>query len=200
MKLTLWRDYWGNSQNSMRIQGRANAQIVVFDDWQSFALREEFISQGTDNIGSYQVALIDEFSMISKSNFKDINQAVWNTPTKIIFVGDATQLPPVGESEPIIATHEYIQNEATLSSIVRYDGDIAKVAESIRSNRIYNQQLYPFQTTSDKTITCLSRNDWLKCAISYFKSDLYIENPDTAHSRRSSSNDDWQSFALRCDF
>ena len=134
--------------------------------------KEEFISQGTDSIGSYQVALIDEFSMISKSNFKDINQAVWNTPTKVIFVGDAAQLPPVGESEPIVATHEYIQHEATLSSIVRYDGDIARVAEEIRSpkglaerhDRVYNQQLYPFQTTSDKTITCLNRDDWLKCA------------------------------------
>ncbi|MDJ0592722.1 MAG: hypothetical protein QNJ72_22490 [Pleurocapsa sp. MO_226.B13] len=32
--------------------------------------QEEFISKGTDSIGGYQVALIDEFSMISKSNFK----------------------------------------------------------------------------------------------------------------------------------
>ena len=139
--------------------------------------KEEFITKGTDSIGGYQIALIDEFSMISKSNFKDINQAVWNTPTKVIFVGDAAQLP-LGESEPIVATHEYIQHEATLSSIVRYDGDIARIAEEIRSDRVYNQQLYPFQTTSDKTITCLNRDDWLKCAIAYFKSDSYIENPD----------------------
>ena len=140
--------------------------------------KEEFISKGTDSIGGYQVALIDEFSMISRSNFKDINQAVWNTPTKVIFVGDAAQLPPVGESEPIIATHEYITNEATLSSIVRYDGDIAKVAEEIRSDRDYNKSLYPFKTTPDKTITCLSRDEWLKRAIAFFKSDEYIENPD----------------------
>ena len=140
--------------------------------------KEEFISKGTDSIGGYQVALIDEFSMISKSNFKDINQAVWHTPTKVIFVGDAAQLPPVGESEPIIATHEYIQNEATLSSVVRYDGDIAKVAESIRSDRIYNKSLYPFKTTLDRTITCLSRDEWLERAIAFFKSIEYKENPD----------------------
>ena len=53
--------------------------------------KEEFITKGTDSIGGYQVALIDEFSMISKSNFKDINQAVWHTPTKVIFVGDAAR-------------------------------------------------------------------------------------------------------------
>ena len=140
--------------------------------------QEEFITQGTDSIGGYEVALIDEFSMISKSNFKDINQAVWHTDTKIIFVGDEAQLPPVGESEPVIATHESIQHEATLSSIVRYDGDIAKVAEEIRSDRTFNKQLYPFKTTPDGTITCLNRFDWLKTAIAIFKSDSYIENPD----------------------
>ena len=106
--------------------------------------------------------------MISKSNFKDINQAVWHTPTKVIFVGDAAQLPPVGESEPIVATHEYINHEATLNSVVRYDGDIAKVAEEIRSNRIYNKSLYSFKTTRDKTITCLARKDWLEKAIAFF--------------------------------
>lgn len=140
--------------------------------------KEEFITKGTDSIGGYQVALIDEFSMISKSNFKDINQAVWHTPTKVIFVGDGAQLPPVGESEPIIATHEYIKDEATLSSVVRYDGDIAKVAEEIRSVSSYNHKLYPFKTTTDETITCLAREDWLECAIAFFKSKEYKVNPD----------------------
>ena len=140
--------------------------------------KEEFITQGTDSIGGYQVALIDEFSMISKSNFKDINQAVWHTLTKVIFVGDAAQLPPVGESEPVVATSEHIENEATLSSIVRYDGDIAKVAEEIRGDRAYNKSLYPFKTTADKTITCLSRDEWLESAIGFFKSTEYRENPD----------------------
>ena len=140
--------------------------------------KEEFITKGTDSIGGYQVVLIDEFSMISKSNFKDINQAVWHTPTKVIFIGDAAQLPPVGESEPIVAQYENINHEATLSSVVRYDGDIAKVAEEIRSDRIYNKSLYPFKTTTDKTITCLAKEDWLERAIAFFKSIEYKENPD----------------------
>ena len=140
--------------------------------------KEEFISKGTDSIGGYTVALIDEFSMISKSNFKDINQAVWHTPTKVIFVGDAAQLPPVGESEPVIATHEYINHEATLSTVVRYDGEIARVAEAIRSDRTYNKSLYPFVTTADLTITCLSRDEWLETAIAFFKSEEDRANPD----------------------
>ena len=84
----------------------------------------------------------------------------------------------MGESEPIVATHEYINHEATLSSVVRYDGDIGKVAEEIRSGRIYNKFLYSFKTTRDETITCLSREDWLECAIAFFKSQEYKENPD----------------------
>ncbi len=140
--------------------------------------KEEFISKGNESIDDYEVVLIDEFSMISKSNFEEINQAVWYSATKVIFVGDAAQLPPVGESEPIIASHNYINHQATLNSIVRYDGEIAKVAEQIRSDHAYNKSLYPFKTTEDKTIVCLSRNKWLDIASELFKSQEYQTNRD----------------------
>lgn len=140
--------------------------------------KEEFISKGNKNIDDYAVVLIDEFSMISESNFKEINKAVSHSETKVIFVGDSAQLPPVGESEPIIAKHNCIDREATLNSIVRYDGDIARIAEKIRSDRRYNKQVYPFATTKDKTIICLERSLWLDAAAGLFKSDEYKSNPD----------------------
>ena len=65
--------------------------------------KEEFISKHGKSIDGYRVALIDEFSMISKSNFKDIYESIHHADTQIIFVGDAAQLPPVGEKEPIVA-------------------------------------------------------------------------------------------------
>ena len=64
------------------------------------------------------------------------------------------------------------------STIVRYDGEIAKVAESIRSDRSYNKIVYPFSSTDDRTITCLNRVEWLELALAYFKSSQYRENPD----------------------
>lgn len=140
--------------------------------------KEEFISKHGKSIDGYRVALIDEFSMISKSNFKDIHEAVCYSDTQVIFIGDAAQLPPVGEKEPVIATSPYIGDEAVLSTIVRYDGEIAKVAEAIRSDRRYDKIVYPFQSTEDKTIVRIDRAKWLEQAIAFFKSDEYKKNPD----------------------
>ncbi len=68
----------------------------------------------------------------------------------LVFVGDAGQLPPVGEKFPMVAQSELIDTEATLNEVVRYDGDIAHVAEYIRTHKQYRDYLYPFNTTSDK--------------------------------------------------
>ncbi len=128
--------------------------------------KEEFITNDS-SIGSYQVVIIDEFSMITKANFEDITWEAKHGDTKIVFVGDAGQLPPVGEKIPIVAQSELIKCEATLNEVVRYDGDIAHVAEYIRVQKQYRDYMYPFNTTSDKTITCLKRVAWMENATSF---------------------------------
>jgi hypothetical protein len=65
-------------------------------------------------------------------------------------------------------------NILSLNEIVRYDGDIARVAEMIRTNPI----LPTFNTTADKTIVCLPKDEWLKRAIALFESESYKANPD----------------------
>ncbi|MGK7949706.1 MAG: hypothetical protein AB4368_13175, partial [Xenococcaceae cyanobacterium] len=100
---------------------------------------------------------------------------MWN---KVIFVGDAAQLPPVGEKEPIVATSPSITKHANLSQVVRYDGELAKVAEEIRSNRIFNKVMYPFTTMSDKSIVTSDRYEWLEKAVELFKSNEFKSNPN----------------------
>ncbi len=140
--------------------------------------KEEFVSQGTEAIDTYDVIIIDEFSMVNMDNFVDIKTEVENSAnTKVIFVGDSAQLPPVNEKEPIVATHPDITCHANLSTVVRYDGELAKVAAAIRSDRTYNKTLYPFITTSDRTIVCLDRYEWLQTAVKLFKSDEFKLNP-----------------------
>jgi len=82
--------------------------------------------------------------MISKNNYQEIIKGVTGK-SKIIFIGDTAQLPPVGETESIVAGIP--MPSATLTTIVRYDGEIGKVAELIRSDRQYNAHIYPFTTT-----------------------------------------------------
>lgn len=134
--------------------------------------KEEFVSEGNNSVEDYKLVIIDEFSMINKSNFKEIIQEARVHDTKIVFVGDRAQLPPINEKEPMAATYQ--MSEATLLRVVRYDGDIARVAEKLRSNRRFQG----FETTADGTITVLSQSDWLDRAAILFKSEEYQANPD----------------------
>jgi putative DNA primase/helicase len=142
--------------------------------------KEEFIA-GLDQepkLSNYNVVIIDEFSMVSKSNFGEINSSIQGTESKVIFVGDAAQLPPVGEKEPIVANHPLITESASLTEIVRYDGELATVAEAIRTSSKYSKLIYPFCTSDDGSINCLPRQEWLNEAAKIFKSESYQENPD----------------------
>ncbi len=141
--------------------------------------KELFISQGDLDWSGYGVIIIDEFSMVNQDNFEDIVNEVNNSLlSKVVFVGDAAQLPPVGETEPIVSTSHLIQQSATLTKVVRYDGELAQIAETIRSNNKYSRILYPFKTTSDRTILCLPQGEWLEKAIALFESEAFQQNPD----------------------
>ncbi len=141
--------------------------------------KEEFICNGEADLSGYNVVIIDEFSMVNKDNFNEIvTQARSSLLTKVVFVGDGAQLPPVKEKEPIVATSELISEDATLTKVVRYDGKIARVAEEIRSNPRYSKVIYPFTTTSDKSILCVPQREWLERAHALFESSEYKLNPD----------------------
>ncbi len=134
-----------------------------------------------EEFSDYQVIIIDEYSMINQENFSEIQYELLLAPkTKIIFVGDPAQLPPVKEDKPAveIAQHQYNYPCASLSEIVRYDGEIAKVAEDIRSNPIYNKKSYPFHQVTDDTIEVLARRDWSEKAISFFMTKDFENYPD----------------------
>ena len=142
---------------------------------------EEFTSPGEAEFDDYDVVIIDEFSMINRSNFEEIVTAIALTiNTKVIFVGDEAQLPPVKEQQPMVAISDYIDDTATLNKIVRYEGEIAIVAEKIRSNQQYTRKMYPFQTSADQTVVCQPRKQWLETITQYFKSHEYKTNPDYA--------------------
>ena len=141
--------------------------------------KEEFLSNGEPDLTGYNIVIIDEFSMLNRDNFEQIVTAAGSSLlTKVVFVGDGAQLPPVKELEPIVATSNLINQDAKLSQVVRYEGELARVAEAIRSDPKYSRVIYPFTTTSDLTIVCLPQAEWLERAISLFKSEEYQANSD----------------------
>ncbi|MGF1588259.1 MAG: ATP-dependent RecD-like DNA helicase [Pleurocapsa sp.] len=142
---------------------------------------EEFTSAGEAEFDDYDVMIIDEFSMINRSNFEEIINAIALTiNTKVIFVGDEAQLPPVKEQQPMVAISEHIDDMATLNEVIRYEGEIAVVAEKIRSDEQYSRVIYPFQSSGDRTIVCQPRKQWLETVTQYFQSDQYKTNADYA--------------------
>ena len=142
---------------------------------------EEFTSTGEAVFDDYDVIIIDEFSMINRSNFAEIVQAIATTiDTKVIFVGDEAQLPPVKEKQPMVAISEQIDDAAILDEVVRYEGEIAKVAEQIRSDSQYSQRIYPFRSSEDQTVVCQPRSQWLETVTQYFKEQDFQANPDYA--------------------
>jgi ATP-dependent exoDNAse (exonuclease V) alpha subunit len=141
--------------------------------------KEVFSQYREVDLSRLDLLIVDEFSMINKDDFRDLLNAAYQNHFKIIFVGDAAQLPPVGEKEPIVATYPEITHHAELTKIVRYDGAIAKVAEEIRSNNQYKQQIYQFKTSEDQSIIVLPQKAWLETAIQHFAAGWSI-NPDLA--------------------
>ena len=67
-----------------------------------------------------------------------------------------------------------------LDEVVRYEGEIAVVAEQIRSLEQYARRLYPFQTSADGTIVCQPRREWLETVTTHFQADECRSNPDYA--------------------
>ncbi|MDJ0649737.1 MAG: DEAD/DEAH box helicase [Xenococcaceae cyanobacterium MO_188.B19] len=141
--------------------------------------KELFVSHGNLDWSGYGVIIIDEFSMVNRNDFQDIVYEIQSSLlSKVVFVGDSAQLPPVGEKEPIVSTSHLITQSATLTKVVRYDGELAKIAEAIRSDPKYSRTIFPFTTTSDHTILCLPESEWFERAISRFKSVEFQQNPD----------------------
>ncbi|MEL6581120.1 MAG: AAA family ATPase [Cyanobacteria bacterium J06621_12] len=142
---------------------------------------EEFTSSGNAEFDDYDVMIVDEFSMINRSNFEEIVQAIATTiETKVIFVGDEAQLPPVKEKQPMVAISDAIDDTAILDQVVRYEGEIAVVAEQIRSKEEFSRRMYPFETSEDQTIVCQPRQKWLETVTEFFQADDCKANPDFA--------------------
>lgn len=93
---------------------KPNTDLANFD-----IERPQFDPLGEPTIKNYNLVIIDECSMINSSLFRLNRQRAKDFNTKILYVGDSLQLPPV--NEVISPTFAAVENKVVLTDIVRQE-------------------------------------------------------------------------------
>lgn len=93
---------------------------------------KELQDSGQDKIGSYDLVIIDEGSMISSTLIDYIMKKTRLADTKIVMIGDKQQLPPVNETESPIWKQFDLNYE--LTEVMRHQNAILTFVQSIRGN------------------------------------------------------------------
>lgn len=95
---------------------------------------KELVDSGlVKDAGQYDLIIIDEASMLSEAVLEYLEQKTLFTGTKILFIGDNQQLPPVGEEVSVI--WKKFPVDFTLNKVERHDNSILTFVQGIRGNR-----------------------------------------------------------------
>lgn len=127
------------------------------------------------------LVLIDEASMVDSSLLTIALQCAHTFGTRLVFVGDPAQLPPVGESEsPVFAMTRAAQ--ATLRQVVRHQGPVLQLASCFRDGRLPCEvpPLLATVRTDLGQVGVMNRSDWLQRAQEALQQAAATDNPDAA--------------------
>ena len=101
--------------------------------------------------------------------------------TRLVFVGDPAQLPPVGEPEsPVFSMGRSVN--ASLSEVVRHQGPVLQLATGLRSGDLPCRQPPALGLVRDPQgqVAVLPRSQWLEAAQAALKRGAELDNPDHA--------------------
>lgn len=95
----------------------------------------QFNPIATPRITDYNFCIIDECSMINKELFELIEERIKNTNTKVLFMGDDKQIPPIGEKESVVFFQENIETY-TLTKVERQQNGnpLLLIYDDVRNN------------------------------------------------------------------
>ncbi len=130
-----------------------------------------------ENLG---LVLIDEASMIDSKLLEITLECARFNSTRLVFVGDPAQLPPVGEtSSSVFLMKRAINSE--LTEVVRHQGPVLKLATIIRNGKLPCSQppILPVINSEQGNVGILDRNIWLEKA----KSSLRLSSLEDDYDR-----------------
>ncbi len=137
----------------LKMKRQADAEICEKTDQTESSL---------ENLG---LVLIDEASMIDSKLLEITLECARCNSTRLVFVGDPAQLPPVGESfSSVFLMKRAVHTE--LKEVVRHQGPVLKLAKIIRDGQIPFDQppIFPIVNSKKGNVGILDRNNWLEKA------------------------------------
>ena len=127
------------------------------------------------------LVLIDEASMVDSSLLEISLRCAHPFRTRLVFVGDPAQLPPVGEPvSPVFAMGR--ADRAFLSEVVRHQGPVLRLATGLREGALPCRQppvLTPVRSSLG-LVAVAARPDWLAAAQAALRRAAELDNPDHA--------------------
>lgn len=131
---------------------------------------------------SYDIVVIDEFSMCDLFIFKKVIDAIDFTKTKLLLIGDNAQLPSIQCGNIL---HDLMRSNKiptiTLSKVFRYsDGGLMKVATDVRMGKKYIDSLDSKVTVlgDNKDYAFIQSNNTLKDLLGLYSKLLKSYNPE----------------------
>ena len=143
--------------------------------------RCEATSQTAASLEHLALVLIDEASMVDSSLLEITLRCAHGFGTRLVFVGDPAQLPPVGEAcSPVFALKRCAG--ATLRQVVRHQGPVLQLASGIRNGAIPCRRPAPMAPlrTPRGEVACLAPAPWLEAAQAALRRSVALDNPDHA--------------------
>jgi exodeoxyribonuclease-5 len=127
------------------------------------------------------LVLIDEASMVDSQLLEITLRAAHPFQTRLVFVGDPAQLPPVGEAEsPVFSLKR--AHGASLGEVVRHQGPVLRLATGLRQGSLPCRCppiLVPVRSPMGE-VAMLDRQAWLQAAQAALRRSSAEDNPDLA--------------------
>ncbi len=143
--------------------------------------RCEETEQTTVALEHLGLVLIDEASMVDSTLLEISLRCAHPFRTRLVFVGDPAQLPPVGEPvSPVFSLGR--ASRAELRQVVRHQGPVLRLASGLRQGDLPCRRpppLPPIRNASGQ-VALLERHEWLAAAQAALRRSAETDNPDLA--------------------
>ena len=143
--------------------------------------RCEETEQTAGSLENLGLVLVDEASMVDSTLLEIALRCAHPFRTRLVFVGDPAQLPPVGEpTSPVFAMGRSVAAE--LTEVVRHQGPVLQLATGLRNGQLPCRQppaLVPLRDDHGQ-VAALARADWLTAAQAALRRGAELDNPDHA--------------------